>query len=75
MTVAAGWILLLAVPQWIAGASECTFPDLEYILGTSCELLRVDYDYSEEFFCDAYIWNYPDGWDSEDTSSSYQLYT
>lgn len=66
MIVAAGCILMLAVPQWVAGASECTFPDLEFLLGTSCRILQEEYVYSEEFLCDAYTWDYPDGWDSED---------
>lgn len=50
-----------------ANIQENGFPDLACLLGTSCQELRLEYWYDEEFFCDAYIWDYPAGWEeSED---------
>lgn len=44
------------------------FPDLSGELGSRYKLLQSSYVYSDTFICDAYQWDYPDGWAGQDHS-------
>lgn len=59
--------LLAALLCLTSGAlAGCAFPDLEAVLGMPYELYAQNYAFSEDFTCDAYLWDYPVGWDGED---------
>ena len=62
-----GILLLLAafVGAPALASADCVFPDLAFLLHTPCELLQAQYAFSEDFICDAYVWEYPGGWKPE----------
>lgn len=48
-----------------SAALAAAFPDLACFLNEPCRLYRERYQFSQDFLCDAYVWEYPAGWDTD----------